>query len=117
MCVVGNVLKTGYYYYITTVTYFSCAKDANHSQMLGSPDPLVLSIPLKLIGADVPHHRLNYSAQGCTFLLPDVATACVGPDLLQAIRRRRAHRLSIGRASTLEEGPWSRADPGGGGPR
>ena len=31
MCVAGNVLKTGYYYYITTVTYFSCAKDANHS--------------------------------------------------------------------------------------
>ena len=41
--VVVNVLKTGHYYYITTVTYFSCAKDANHSQMLGSPDPLVLS--------------------------------------------------------------------------
>ena len=58
MCVAGNVLKTGHYYYITTVTYFSCAKDANHSQMLGSPDPLVLSFPLKLIGAD---HGLHTS--------------------------------------------------------
>ena len=46
MCVAGNVLKTGHHYYITTVTYFSCAKDANHSQMLGSPDPLVLSFLL-----------------------------------------------------------------------
>ena len=27
--VVVNVLKTGYYYYITNVIYFSCAKDAN----------------------------------------------------------------------------------------
>ena len=42
MCVAGNVLKTGHYYYITTVTYFSCAKDANHSQILGSPDPLFI---------------------------------------------------------------------------
>ena len=58
MCVAGNVLKTGYYYYITTVTCFSCAKDANHSQMLGSPDPLVYSFPLKLIGAD---HGLHTS--------------------------------------------------------
>ena len=58
MCVARNVLKTRYYYYITTVTCFSCAKDANHSQMLGSPDPLVLSFPLKLIGAD---HGLHTS--------------------------------------------------------
>ena len=57
-CVDANVLKTGYYYYITTVTYFSCAKDANHSQMLGSPNPFVLSFPLKLIGAD---HGLHTS--------------------------------------------------------
>ena len=57
--VVVNVLKTGYYYYITNVIYFSCAKDANHSQMLGSPDPLVLSFPLKLIGAD---HGLHTSS-------------------------------------------------------
>ena len=54
----GNVLKIGYYYYNTTVTYFSCTKDANHSQMLGSPDPLVLSFPPKLIGAD---HGLHTS--------------------------------------------------------
>ena len=40
--VVVNVLKTGYYYYITNVIYFSCAKDANHSQILGSPDPLFI---------------------------------------------------------------------------
>ena len=58
MCVAGKVLKTGHYYYITTVAYFSCAKDANHSQMLGSPDPLVLCFPLKLIGAD---HGLHTS--------------------------------------------------------
>ena len=58
MCVAVNVLKTRHYYYITTVTYFSCAKDANHSQMLGSPDPLVLSFPPKLIGAD---HGLHTS--------------------------------------------------------
>ena len=38
--VVVNVLKIGYYYYITNVMYFSCAKDANHSQILGSLDPL-----------------------------------------------------------------------------
>ena len=50
--VVVNVLKVGYYYYDTIVIYFSCAKNANHSQILGSPDPLVLSFPLKLIGAD-----------------------------------------------------------------
>jgi hypothetical protein len=65
MCVAGNVLKTRYYYYITTVTYFPCAKDANHSQMLGSPDPLVLSIPLKLIGAD---HGLHTSGGVQIFL-------------------------------------------------
>ena len=30
--VVVNVLKIGYYYYyITNVIYFLCAKDANHS--------------------------------------------------------------------------------------
>ena len=43
--VVVNVLKIGYYYYyyyITNVIYFSCAKDANHSQILGSPDPLFI---------------------------------------------------------------------------
>ena len=40
--VVVNVLKTRYYYYITNVIYFSCAKDANHSQILGSPDPLFI---------------------------------------------------------------------------
>ena len=66
MCVAGNVLKTGYYYYITTVTYFSCAKDANHSQKLGSPDPHVLSFPLKLIGAD---HGLHTSGGVQIFLL------------------------------------------------
>ena len=38
--VVVNVLKIGYYYYITNVMYLSCAKDANHSQISGSPDPL-----------------------------------------------------------------------------
>ena len=38
--VVVNVFKTGYYCYITKVIYFSCAKDANHSQILGSLDPL-----------------------------------------------------------------------------
>ena len=36
------VKKTGNYYYITNVIYFSCAKDANHSQILGSPDPLFI---------------------------------------------------------------------------
>ena len=45
---------------------FSCAKDANHSQMLGSPDPLVLSFPLKLIGAD---HGLHTSGGVQIFLL------------------------------------------------
>ena len=40
--VVVNVLKTRYYYYITNVIYFSCAKDANHNQILGSPDPLFI---------------------------------------------------------------------------
>ena len=39
--VVMNVLKIGYYS-ITNVIYFSCAKDANHSQILGSPDPLFI---------------------------------------------------------------------------
>ena len=32
--VVVNVLKIGCYYYITKVIYFSCAKNANHSQMI-----------------------------------------------------------------------------------
>ena len=32
--VVVNVLKIGYYYYITNVIYFSCAKNTNHSQIL-----------------------------------------------------------------------------------
>ena len=41
MCVAGNVLKIGYYY-IINVIYFSCAKNANHSQILGSPDPLFM---------------------------------------------------------------------------
>ena len=54
--VVVNVLKIGYYYY-TIVIYFSYAKNANHSQILGSPDPL-LSFLLKLIGAD---HGLHTS--------------------------------------------------------
>ena len=55
----GECVKIGYYYYyITNVIYFSCAKDANHIQILGSPDPLVLSFPLKLIGAD---HGLHTS--------------------------------------------------------
>ena len=58
MCVAVNVLKTRHYYYISTVTHFACAKDANHSQMLGSPNPLVLPFPLKLIGAD---HGLHTS--------------------------------------------------------
>ena len=39
--VVVNVLKIGYYY-ITIVNYFSCVKNANHSQILGSPDPLFI---------------------------------------------------------------------------
>ena len=39
--VVVNVLKFGYYY-ITNVIYFSCTKDANHNQILGSPDPLFI---------------------------------------------------------------------------
>ena len=56
--VVVNVLKkTRYYYYITNVIYFSCAKDANHSQILGSSDPLFF-FQLKLIGAD---HGLHTS--------------------------------------------------------
>ena len=38
--VVVNVLKTRYYF--TNVIYSSCAKDANHSQILGSPDPLFI---------------------------------------------------------------------------
>ena len=38
--VVVNVLKTGYYF--TNVIYSSCAKDANHNQILGSPDPLFI---------------------------------------------------------------------------
>ena len=38
--VVVNVLKTGYY--LTNVIYSSCAKDANHSQILGSPDLLFI---------------------------------------------------------------------------
>ena len=37
--VVVNVLKIGYYYYITIAIYFSRTKNANHSQILGSPDP------------------------------------------------------------------------------
>ena len=41
--VVVNVLKKiGYYYYDTIVIYFSCAKNANHSQILGLPDPLFI---------------------------------------------------------------------------
>ena len=40
--VVVNVLKIGYYYYDTIVIYFSCAKNANHSQILGSPDPFFI---------------------------------------------------------------------------
>ena len=40
--VVVDVLKIGCYYYITKVIYFSCAKNANHSQILGSPDPLFI---------------------------------------------------------------------------
>ena len=41
--VVVNVLKMGYYYYyITKVIYFSCAKNANHSQISRSPDPLFI---------------------------------------------------------------------------
>ena len=40
--VVVNVLKIGYYYYDTIVIYFSCAKNANHSQILGSLDPLFI---------------------------------------------------------------------------
>ena len=41
--VVVNVLKIGYHYhYITNVIYFSCAKDVNHSQILGSSDPLFI---------------------------------------------------------------------------
>ena len=39
--VVVNVLKIGYHY-ITNDIYFSHAKDANHSQILGSPDPLFI---------------------------------------------------------------------------
>ena len=81
MCVDGNVLKTGHYYYITTVTYFLCAKDANHSQMLGSPDPLVLSFPLKLIGAD---HGLHTSSGVQIFLLLRDAD-------FRRIRRSRAY--------------------------
>ena len=41
--VVVNVLKIGYYN-ITIVNYFSCAKNANHRQILGSPDPLFIFI-------------------------------------------------------------------------
>ena len=37
-----NVLKIGYYFYDTIVIYFSCAKNANHSPILGSPDPLFI---------------------------------------------------------------------------
>ena len=81
MCVAGNVLKTRYYYYVTTVTCFSCAKDANHSQMLGSPDPLVLSFPLKLIGAD---HGLHTSSGVQIFLLLRDAD-------FRRIRRSRAY--------------------------
>ena len=81
MCVAGNVLKTGYYYYNTTITYFSCAKDANHSQMLGSPDPLVLSFRLKLIGAD---HGLHTSSGVQIFLLLRDAD-------FRRIRRSRAY--------------------------
>jgi hypothetical protein len=37
----GNVLKLDNYIIINILFYyFSCAKDANHSQILGSPDPL-----------------------------------------------------------------------------
>ena len=69
--VVVNVLKIGYYYYITNVIYFSCAKDANHSQILGSPDPL-LSFLLKLIGADHGLHtsggvQISYFSEMLTF--------------------------------------------------
>ena len=39
--VVVNVLKIGYYYN-TIVIHFSCAKNANHSQILGSSDPLFI---------------------------------------------------------------------------
>ena len=81
MWVGGNVLKTGYYCYITIITYFSCAKDANHSQMLGSPDPLVLSFPLKLIGAD---HGLHTSGGVQIFLLLRDAD-------FRRIRRSRAY--------------------------
>ena len=51
----GGVLEK---IYTTYQDASACAKDANHSQMLGSPDPLVLSFPLKLIGAD---HGLHTS--------------------------------------------------------
>ena len=81
MSVARNVLKTRYYYYITTITCFSCAKDANHSQMLGSPDPLVLSFPLKLIGAD---HGLHTSGSVQIFLLLRDAD-------VRSIRRSRAY--------------------------
>ena len=40
--VVVNVLKIGYYYYITIVIYYSYAKNANHNQILGSTDPLFI---------------------------------------------------------------------------
>jgi len=41
--VVVNVLKTRYYYYYNTIViYFSCANNANHSQIIGSPDPLFI---------------------------------------------------------------------------
>ena len=78
--VVVNVLKIGYYYYYTIVIYFSCAKNANHSQILGSPDPL-LSFLLKLIGAD---HGLHTSGGVQIFLLLRDAD-------FRRIRRSRAY--------------------------
>ena len=41
MWVDGNVSKLDIFNILLFV-YFSCAKDANHSQILGSPDPLFI---------------------------------------------------------------------------
>ena len=37
VCGLGSALKLDNYYIIYL---FACAKDANHSQIIGSPDPL-----------------------------------------------------------------------------
>ena len=65
VCGLGNALKLDNYYIIYL---FACAKDANHSQIIGSPDPLFY---LKLIGAD---HGLHTSGGVQIFCFSEMLT-------------------------------------------